>query len=360
MDDGTPCSLGIIELRHEHLEIERTANVGDDGEAVVDGLPRGPYEARAQCPEGTLAIGPEHLQIEEDAAAQWTFAIGGAVVGEVTRAGNPAPSVTVTALPDGAAPVVTITDVDGRFRLSGLSTRTYSLWAGQGDDESEAIEVEVIAGREPRVALQLGDASVVEGIAQDAEGRPCAGAAVLLTRGPRRQRVNADARGWFSFGAQAPGEAEVALLDQDEQAFDRQELALRGDALPSLKLRCSPRDASLRGVIQDHEGDPVRDALVEATPLVAGEPDFAATSASTLSDAEGSFVIAGLATGSYRVTGRTIAGVEIASTSAATGEPVVLIAGPRASVAGSVRGEVAGPVLITLRRPSDGSTRTAR
>jgi protocatechuate 3,4-dioxygenase beta subunit len=349
------------------------------GRFRLAGLAPGHYRVRL---EGGGVVAAEVRFVEApqsglDLVGSREVAIAGRVVGEGSVAG-----VAVTALGElGAATAVT--DEAGRFRLTGLAEGVYRVWAARGERGSLAARLERFgAGPFKDVELALAPAAIVSGRLIDAESAvPLAGEVVLVHAGdepPRRARAGDDGR--FAIDGVPPGrwfaEASAAGYVPTEQ------LAFAADRNRELTLQLT-RGGTIEGTVLDPDGRPVAGALVEtsggppdqarrgraaaappslafsadflprgelgvllgpipfpppapianariAQPLAAWADEGAADSASQrLTDAAGSFRLAGLRPGSYRAIashpdfsggrsaeiavqlGRTVEGVEV-------------------------------------------------
>jgi hypothetical protein len=389
--DGTGAPIagvGVSALAEEPVPVGAQ---GDGGLAAVGtatdasgrfrlaGLAPGHYRVRL---EGGGVVAAEVRFVEApqsglDLVGSREVAIAGRVVGEGSVAG-----VAVTALGElGAA--THVTDEAGRFRLTGLAEGVYRVWAARGERGSLAARLERFgAGPFKDVELALAPAAIVSGRLIDAESAaPLAGEVVLVHAGdepPRRARAGDDGR--FAIDGVPPGrwfaEASAAGYVPTEQ------LAFAADRSRELTLQLT-RGGSIIGTVLDPDGRPVAGALVEtsggppdpsrrgrsaapplalasgadflprgelgvllgpipfpppapianariAQPLAAWADEGAADSASQrLTDAAGSFRLAGLRPGSYRAIashpdfsggrsaeiavqlGRTVEGVEV-------------------------------------------------
>ena len=183
--------------------------------------------------------------------------------------GTPVPAVSLF-LSHGRSPRLGhgttehVTDEEGEARVAGLPSGEVRIHSPRGAWKN----VEVIAGEETEVTIELRDVVDVHGIVRDPAGRPVAGADVWVASwrrdwlGTRRvARTRAD--GTFavryvstnrSLGATAEGFAKSELTDL--------ELVDTETSPVEIELVLAAGGGNLRGTVRDPEGRPVAHALV--------------------------------------------------------------------------------------------------
>lgn len=229
-------------------------------------------------------------------------AAGRPVAGAVVRAEKP---------PFGEGDADT-TDALGRFLMPGLSPGNYHVAAKHPDfAPGLAPEVVVAAASEAQVQLVLDAGTTVVGRVVDAAEHPLAGTVALEQWGDLaataslaqalRAEAGADGRfrlervagGSYVFGVRAPGLGSKSV---DVSASGRAGLLDLGDVVLEPGL-------AIRGHVRTKAGAPVADALVTASlkqPMFGGIP-----TAEEHSSADGTFVLAGLAPGTYDLTAKS-------------------------------------------------------
>jgi len=315
----------------------RTASPGPDRRGVAE-VPA--PSARPDRGAGAVRPGPapdaefEFPPVPETVRTVVHFAVdrkpSGAIEGRVTdRAARPQPgrAVSISAMQgDGErAP----TDSSGRYRREGLIPGLYmvALDPVAGEESFAAAPSEL-------VEVRRGETAVVDFLAHESgrlegrvlrDGQPAVAAEVRLLQvprgGTRRERAAAtasDDTGTFAIEDLTPG--AYRLVATHELAFrERDGVVMRGMARldTTLEIRAGENrvevsfaEGRLQGKVSDaRTGSPLSLAMVTVVP--AGPRDaetgfherfMSLDSGTQLSDEDGSFEVAGLAPGNYRVT----------------------------------------------------------
>ncbi|RKH61562.1 carboxypeptidase regulatory-like domain-containing protein [Corallococcus llansteffanensis] len=238
--------------------------------------------------------------------------------------------------------VYATSDARGNFRVEGLAPGAYLLEA-RALGHARAVESRLRIPREGPLTVALRVAGVIEGFVVDAQGRPAADAEVQVGGSPA-QVVTTGAGGGFSVEVE-PGAHTVSARRGDESgALDKPILSTAGSTVRDVRIQLGP-GAVLEGrVVEQSSGGPVVGARVDVSLSEGnGNPGFA------LSDAEGHFVVRGLAPGSYdaKVSAPGYSPTLRHGLTVAQGErfPVDLVLSRTGAVEGQVRDSAGAPVV---------------
>lgn len=290
----------------------------DNGAFRVTGLGKGPFTVSAETERDGVtwqarldAVAPETLDVELVLAE--TLGISGRVQDDT---GAPVKAFSVRAGEKtggmfqglgGAQASGTFEDEEGRFRLEGLSERTWLVSAaGEGYGQGEAAEVVLPGGEAAEITLRLPRAATVSGRVLSPEGRPVGGAEVslkldlanLADMGRPEARPSATSAddgsfllegltpGALSLVASAEGFAESAAVPVEPAPAE-----VLADV--AITLRTGGR---ILGEIYDKQGE--RQA---GAPILAQNPANFSGQRWTHSDSNGEFELANLAPGTWQV-----------------------------------------------------------
>ena len=301
---GRPAAGATV--RGASRDHEGTATAGADGRFTL-ALPAGSY--RVSGARGELAGGAGPISVQSGAATHGLEIVLGpaaSVEGVVldARSGRPVPGAELALSPHetGALVARTAADAEGRFRLAPLAPGEYDLRAA-APGRSPALQrgVTLRPGATFPARVSLAGTGAIEGVVEDALGRPLAGARVrIVARGdgrPGALEARSDFEGRYRIEGVEIGRAElVARQDGVDLGVSRAvRVAADGTSRADFSL---PEAGLLVGhVTQSGRPAPAGTAVV-AVPLAAG----AGTSqlARAVADAAGSYRLA-LPAGEYRV-----------------------------------------------------------
>ncbi|RKH72612.1 hypothetical protein D7X96_04255 [Corallococcus interemptor] len=188
--------------------------------------------------------------------------------------------------------VYATSDERGNFRIDGLAPGTYLLEARAPGYARVVLSRLRIPTDEP-LTLALRLASVIEGFVVDSKGQPAADAEVQVGGNPS-QVVTTGAQGGFSVEVEPGSHPLSARRGEESGSLDLPVLCVAGSTVRGVRIQLGP-GAVLEGqVVEEAGGAPVADARIEAT--LSG---MDAASGVAMSDAEGHFIVQGLAPGSY-------------------------------------------------------------
>ncbi|NNB87228.1 hypothetical protein HJC10_13215 [Corallococcus exiguus] len=183
-------------------------------------------------------------------------------------------------------------DERGSFRIDGLAPGTYLLEA-RAPGYARVVLRRLRIPTEGPLTLALRLASVIEGFVVDSKGLPAADAEVRVGGSPS-QVVTTGAQGGFSVEVQPGSHPLSARRGEETGALDLPVLCVAGGTVRDVRIQLGAGAALEGRVVEEPEGGPVAGARVEVS-LTGGDADPGVG----VSDAEGHFVVRGLAPGSY-------------------------------------------------------------
>ncbi|RKH87739.1 hypothetical protein D7Y21_17740 [Corallococcus sp. AB045] len=188
--------------------------------------------------------------------------------------------------------VYATSDERGNFRIDGLAPGTYLLEA-RAPGYARVVLSRLRIPTEGPLTLALRLASVIEGFVVDSKGLPAADAEVRVGGNPS-QVVTTGAQGGFSVEVEPGTHPLSARRGEETGALDLPVLCAAGKTVRDVRIQLGP-GAVLEGrVVEESEGTPVAGARVDVSFSGGdGDPSVA------VSDAEGHFIVQGLAPGSY-------------------------------------------------------------
>lgn len=367
--DNTPCPSGSVMLWDPRAEIVRAATMAPGGLVSFPALVPGEYGLVVACDDHDSSGVPTQVVIAETGSteATWTVSKGKTIRGRVLDArGLPlAGQVMATAAsagPDGAPHWASIAN-DGSYVLQGLAPGDYSMRVTSDGPDLEAsttiVDRDVVVDFDAPATVRLVG-KVMRGAA------PAAGVSVLTTPGEiwDVQKTFAADDGSFEYAALAPGRYRVRGKDELGNESAEQIVVLTADREPAAIEISMPEPRSIRGVVLDEDGGPLRDALVSAratasmTTEASRRAELRAAKAggpgTTLSDAHGEFVLTGVAAGeTYTLVAQRRGGGSATKEGAKAGDHVRLQLAATATVQGTVRAP-SGPSALWVELYADG------
>jgi protocatechuate 3,4-dioxygenase beta subunit len=266
-------------------------------EAIAEGYATGWTNALAPTERAELFLTPESV-----------------LIGRVVHAqtGEPVADVTVTATDDrlgrGLAKQSARSDADGNFRIGGLQPGAYKP-TGRSDHVYGQVPNQVHLGlgqTSDPIEIRVHPVVLVEGhILVAGSDRGCGYGSVVLARvgGGESLIARTDDEGHVALRGVLPGEYEVTVTCMDMLSEpEYPNLSVAGEDLTGLVWPVR-EGLAMRGVVVDSSGAPVPDMRVAAS--MQTNPDDArgqtTSSWSGASEADGSFELAGLLPGTYKV-----------------------------------------------------------
>ncbi|HEY0137106.1 MAG TPA: carboxypeptidase-like regulatory domain-containing protein [Nannocystis sp.] len=278
------------------------------------------------------------------------------LVGRVVRAGDRAPlagaSVYAQAS-DAWNPVgPAITDASGNFRVEGLLPGTYKLEAKHDEAYGMAPESAVLGLGETSEVIEIAahPAHVVAGTVVRAGGDPCAGGYLRLTEAGRSSRASGiDLDGSVYVQGVLPGTYGVKLECAGAVALPEYPQVVVSDASVSGLRWEVQRGQAIRGQVLAG-GAGVRDIWLHAEPQIDPQAPRAHTTSEVraVTLADGSFELAGLLAGRYRLRANSdeypTAAVEVALLDGQDLEGVRIALPATGKLRGTVKDESGEPV----------------
>jgi protocatechuate 3,4-dioxygenase beta subunit len=316
------------------------ARTDANGRFKLQGLASGLYWVSASGRgRGSAGRGSVRTGTKLDLVVFPSGSISGTVLG---ADGRPIPGATVSpaARPWGWGTIEPV-DERGGFELNGLTPGVYDVVArAPGLAPAFAAEVTVDRRTDARIDLVVRPGARLVGRLLDANERPVAGkVAVGDLDGRPVPRVLAEpfatdaaADGRFAIDGVPVGEHALGVTAQG-LARQRVDVAVReGDVRLEVGI-------AIRGRVRSKAGQPIADALLRATVMRMGNDNTEARS-----EADGTFVLAGLEQGVYRVSAEAVGFGQEDKTAEAGGEPVELVLSPAGTITGRAVDERGQPV----------------
>jgi hypothetical protein len=185
-------------------------------------------------------------------------------------------------------------DEKGNFHFDGLEAGSYEATATAAGYSRGTARAAVPSMRE--LVVELAQSSFIEGYVVAPDGRPAAGAEVIATGGAEPATGVASETGAFSLEV-APRAWQLAAKRGDEAGrADAPVVVAAGSTARGVKIQLGAAASIAGSVLVAASQAPLPGAQIFVSPHGAS-----AASGSASSDATGSFVVAGLAPGSYDV-----------------------------------------------------------
>lgn len=383
-DGATGCEQGRASLTAERENRFEHAPIEADGHVLFSGILPGAYTVRVRCAGYRSRAEYPVVEVADQDRTDliWRVDVGNQIAGIVVDSeGHPAPGVALTAFRIGGAGSGERTSAtsgrDGSFRIQGLGPGLHRLEADPADAPApEPIEVDLGSGSDAaglRIRLPAGGA--INGRVADANGHPVSGVSIHAL-GTRRQAGGSTTTredGSFELSGLAPGRYSVTASrtgigdlrsavagSSDSASVDT---IVEPGSTSMVELTVEQQSEQILGrVLEDRSGSPLADAFVlaERQPEDASDNRARATTRSSippvLTDLDGSFVLAGLAPGTYTVRAYRVGGGDAVSTNVRAGTEIELRLRETASLTGTVTvaGTPADSFSISVDSPATG------
>lgn len=195
----------------------------------------------------------------------------------------------------GEEQVVAASDTRGRFRIEGLAPGNYRVDA-QAAGFARSTAREVAVPRSQDLVVEMGAAGFLEGFVYAADSSPASGAEVTAVGAEQPPVAVAGPAGGFSIEVPAGSFQVAARCGAETGALPAPVQVAPGATVRGLAIRLGAGCAIQGTVVADPSSEAIAGAAIAVSPyLQNGDSGRAVT------DANGAFLVAGLAPGSYDV-----------------------------------------------------------
>lgn len=337
----------------------RSAKTDDQGRYRIDGLGNGLHSVSASVRGSALA---RRTDVRPGGAAVDLYLFAGGSVSGVVRGADAEPlaGAVVQAEPEtpvfgGTPPRPDTSRADGRFEIAGLPAGAYRLVARHHDfAPAVSAPIPIEKGADAREDLVLEQGGQLTGRLVDPEGRPIAAGRVLVTElngqaAPRALadllRADSGGDGSFRLASLPPGDHMLSISAFGYSAKPVDARVEAGGARADVGDVVLETGLAIRGRVRDRAGAPVAGAQLSGFQARVAAPGTQFP-AEGRSEADGSFVLGGLAPGTYRVTVRAGGYGEMTRQLDAGTEKVEVVLAPAGSVTGQVVDEAGRAVEV--------------
>ena len=246
-----------------------------------------------------------------------------------------------------------VSDAQGRFEVMGITPGPYRLVVRHKDhapavvsgiyvDATADSRVDVVMDRPvPLIGRLVGpepEAKVVGSVTViEIDGKPAPVSLFDVLR------ADTDPEGRFRLVALAPGD-HVLEATANGYASRRVEVSVRAGARANAGDIALEVGLAIRGKVKEKAGAPIADARIEAFPSARVMPPRATGPRDARSEADGSFAVAGLEPGPYRLRVLAPGFAEVERPAEAGAEKVEIVLSPAGTITGLVVDEKDRPV----------------
>lgn len=291
-----------------------SVHADENGHFRISGLNSGSLQLSARAGNAAtteptrVALGIAEQRTDVELYLSGAYRLAGTVIDEATR--EPIAGISVSASSDGQeVSASALSDEQGRFEISGLTQGKYRL-SGDGDEYLPKLfgqQVEVTGDVED-ARLELSRGAMILGRVEPA-GVAEIGVDLETIRGVATntfRRVKSDSDGSFAFGPLDPASFRLQAKGQ-EGTLGFADVVLPKTGLRDVVIKLS-QSGSISGRVVDSSGKAASDVTVKVRAFAGGRSmsimfngqDMMSNSAHTGPD--GSFHIAGLKAGPYKIT----------------------------------------------------------
>jgi hypothetical protein len=260
--EGQPLAGAELHLHAPNLRLRLPVHQGEDlvdqratsdaaGIFVLDGVPDGNYQIDAHA----AGFGASKTMVRvdgEEVVADFILTKAARLYGRVFRPDGRAVDAPVLLFVSGRERG--LTDAQGGFDLSDLQAGIFGFFAydAQWGSASESVELEPGESRE--LTLRLEPGATVEGTVRRSDGRPAAGAEIVLGSS-LHTRADADGR-WRIAGLHAGGHTVLAL-DDGQPSASLEVTVEENQTRSGVDLTLAGGNRAIDGIIVDSAGQPI-------------------------------------------------------------------------------------------------------
>jgi len=246
-----------------------------------------------------------------------------------------------------------VSDAQGRFEVVGITPGPYRLVVRHKDHAPTVVSgvyVEATADSRGDVVMDRPVPLIGRLVGPEPESKVVGSVTVTEIDGKRTPislfdvlRADTDADGRFRLDALGPGD-HVLEVTASGYTSRRVEVSVRAGARADAGDIALEVGLAIRGKVKEKGGAPIADARIEAIPSARPMPLRATSPRDARSEADGSFAVAGLDPGPYRLRVLAPGFAEVERRAEAGAERVEVLLSPGATITGVVVDEKDRPV----------------
>jgi hypothetical protein len=345
-----PCPTPGLVLQSRHRAAVR--GHGDaDGTVRIDAVAPATYDAVIRCADYTPVRVPLVVGDLDLIGMTWEVPAATTTIRGRVLDGRGAPVAAATVRTgrsylDSTGGLEAVAGADGRYQLTGISVLPDGLWVARPAAPAAIVPLNgQVRGGVIDFDVVVDDIGRIEGVVVDAGGRPVEHAVVRLEDSERSwmwQQVPAQtwtaADGRFVFEWARVGRNQVFVDVRGSAGVAEASVDVAPNQTATVELVVPTGRGAIRGVVRDHRGAPVPDAIVTARRWARyywDSPNEATGAVSTSTD--GAFVIEGLLDGKYKVEATRFRGGTAEADRVEPGATVELRIAATGSIEGTVR-----------------------
>ena len=272
--DGTPCKDGgWVRLVDDDHGRSLDGSTDETGALEIDGVLPGTYRVHVSC-TGFLDHDADPIEVakQDVTGVVWKVEAGSTLRGHITlRDGTPVAGAEVRV--QGTSWGSATTAADGSYTIAGLAGGAYSVTGTSAHavwTTAEAINIDERTTVEHDFQMDAG--GTIKGVVVDSSGKPVSGANVQLRDTYASARTAAD--GSFVIEPVAEGEHELGVAISDYRATRPGEngdgpeeslatVTVAAGETATTRIVIDVEPFTVKGVVVDGNGAPVRDVVVE-------------------------------------------------------------------------------------------------
>ncbi|MGA4719889.1 carboxypeptidase regulatory-like domain-containing protein [Fictibacillus nanhaiensis] len=298
---GSPISGAVVELYQNNILVGSTVTDAN-GFYTINNLIPGSYTQVVTAPDFSSNTTGVIIQENNTTSIQVQLQPNpGTLTGLVVTNGTPLAGATIVVRESGSGTVVsrTVADDQGRYTVTNLVPGTYAVTASQDNYQTLALGAIINSNQTTNVSFNLAPnpAAINGTVFNSVTGTPITGASIeiriLNLNGTTIASAFTDPSGNYTVSNLATGTYAVVVSAAGFQTNTATVLLTAGET-ETTNIALAPSPGSISGNVTG-SGGPINGATIRIT-----DPN-GLTILTTISDAEGNYLITGLAPGSYNV-----------------------------------------------------------